>query len=133
MRIAIVGSREFKNLQLVKDFVNLLPKSAVVVSGGAQGVDKTAEDFAKVCKLPQPKIFLPEYDKYPGKVAPKIRNSQIAAYCDVMVCFWNGLSTGSQDAVNKARRLGKPVRILLETATAQDLQSTLHAFGLKRS
>ena len=42
MKIAIVGSRTFENLQLVRDIVAALPANSIVVSGGAPGVDTVA-------------------------------------------------------------------------------------------
>lgn len=49
MRVAIVGSREFSDLKRVRKFVANLAKKypdAIVVSGGARGVDKHAERTA---------------------------------------------------------------------------------------
>lgn len=41
--VAIVGSREFPELDRVRDFVRSLPEDACVISGGARGVDQAAE------------------------------------------------------------------------------------------
>lgn len=41
--VAIVGSRNFPNLELVRAFVRGLPENSWVISGGAFGVDSTAE------------------------------------------------------------------------------------------
>ena len=49
--VAVVGSREFTNTQWasagVAQFVNALPSSCTLVSGGAKGVDTWAEETAK--------------------------------------------------------------------------------------
>lgn len=41
--VAVVGSRNFPNLELVRDFVRQLPSDSWVISGGARGVDSAAE------------------------------------------------------------------------------------------
>lgn len=41
--VAIVGSRDYKDLEAVRRFVRSLPENACVVSGGARGVDQAAE------------------------------------------------------------------------------------------
>ena len=42
MKLAIVGSRGFKSLGLVADFIKKLKPTTKVVSGGAKGVDQFA-------------------------------------------------------------------------------------------
>lgn len=46
MRIAIVGSRDFPNLNAVRARVESLPAGTTIVSGGARGVDIIAEETA---------------------------------------------------------------------------------------
>lgn len=47
MKVAFVGSRHFVRLDLVEARVDGLPRGATVVSGGASGVDRTAEIAAR--------------------------------------------------------------------------------------
>lgn len=110
-RIAIVGSRTFKRLELVAKFVRSLPYDTVIVSGGAKGVDSTAENIAKHLGM-KTDIYLPDYARY-GKSAPMIRNSLIIENCDEVVAFWDGVSKGTKDSIDKAERLGKPCKIYL--------------------
>ena len=54
MKIAIVGSRDFANLNLVKNIVKQIKEKypdAIIVSGGARGVDQTAEQAVIYYKL----------------------------------------------------------------------------------
>ena len=54
MRVAIVGSREYRDLDAVTRFVAKLCKKypgAIIVSGGARGVDEAAEAAALDCGL----------------------------------------------------------------------------------
>src|SRR5689334_7221344 len=106
MRIAIVGSREYRRLDTVRDFVHSLPRTTVVVSGGARGVDWTAEQMARDLGM-EVEIFYPDYTKH-GKRAPLVRNEQLAERCEEMRAFWDGQSTGTQHALSCAKRLGRP-------------------------
>ena len=47
MRVAVVGSRSFPQLDNVRWFVNELPEGVIVVSGGAHGVDTAAAQAAR--------------------------------------------------------------------------------------
>lgn len=110
MRVAIVGSRNYPALEHVQRFVETLPQETVVISGGAAGVDQAAENAARGRGMAV-EVNRPEYGKYMAKQAPLIRNTEIARQCDEMVVFWDGSSRGSLDAVRKARRAGKRVRV----------------------
>lgn len=119
MRIAIVGSRHWPNYALaenaVRRFVASLPLGTVVISGAASGVDSWAASEAiyhglQVVEIPVPKV------RYATKadfaIAAKNRNTKIIAAADEVVAFWNGESGGTLDSINKAKRMGKPVRVL---------------------
>ena len=87
MRLAIIGSRKApKNIAV--DILPYVPADATeIVSGGAEGVDKAAEDIAAALSLPL-RRFLPNYERY-GKRAPLMRNLEIIAYADEVLAFWN--------------------------------------------
>jgi predicted Rossmann fold nucleotide-binding protein DprA/Smf involved in DNA uptake len=111
-RIAIVGSRDFPNEQLVRAFVHSLPKSLgiQVVSGGAPGVDTWAASEAEKCGL-EVKVFRPDYKKFVPNRAPKERNTTIAEYADYCVAFWSGRDGGTTDVVGKFVLRGKAVEV----------------------
>ena len=104
-RVAIVGSRTGIKQQQVVDFVNSLPEGTIVVSGGARGVDKWAEEAARVRGL--------EVDIYPadwnrlGKKAGMIRNRDIVKNADEVVAFWDGKSRGTKNTMELAEQAGK--------------------------
>lgn len=111
-RVAVVGSRGYRNLDAVTRFVSALPSGTVIVSGGADGVDKTAASAARYSSKGIGLIeHLPEYDRY-GRVAPLERNRLIVRDCDRLVAFWDGKSTGTMHTVGLARKAGKPVEII---------------------
>lgn len=126
MKIAIVGSREFKDLQKVKDFVNQLPAGSIVVSGGAVGVDITAELAAKARGL-ETVIFIPKWNnlthpdsliktnkfgqKYDSRAGLR-RNEDIIKLADEVYAFWDGISGGTRDSIYHAKRLNKKLSIV---------------------
>lgn len=114
MKIAIVGSRDFQNLDAVRAFVRKLAPGTIVVTGGAAGVDLAAESEARVCGLPEPLVIRPEYKKHHPKLAPKIRNRRIAFECGAMVAFWDGNSGGTANAIAWAVFYGKVVTVLTD-------------------
>lgn len=111
MRVAIVGSRNYPDLDAVRAYVRGLPADTVIVTGGAIGVDITAEAEARACGLPVPEIHLPDYALH-GRPAPLFRNYEIARSCDRLVAFHDGKSTGTLHAIACARKFGKPVEII---------------------
>lgn len=109
-RIAVVGSRDFKSQYAVERLVYLMPQTWTVVTGGARGVDKWAEQTARHY-LRDVVVYEPDWKKY-GKSAGFIRNNEIVRDCDVVVAFWDGKSKGTKHSIQLARYLKKPCIIL---------------------
>jgi hypothetical protein len=112
--IAIVGSRGFQPLALVEAFVQALPGDAVVLSGGAFGVDTCAETTAQKRGL-STRVIRPNYAAFRGRehVAPLVRNREIVRQSDRVVAFWDGKSTGTAHVIEQARKLDKPLTVVL--------------------
>ncbi|MGB6084069.1 DUF2493 domain-containing protein [Moheibacter sp.] len=116
MKIAIVGSRSFKDYELLKNEVekfiseNSL-EEVTIVSGGAIGADTLAEEFAAE-KGYKTIIFLPDRKTH-GREACRIRNTDIVETGEVVFAFWDGISTGTKDSIDKAQNLNKSVFIHL--------------------
>lgn len=92
-------------MEEVRRFVRLLPVGTVVVTGGADGVDKEAIAAAHEVFL-SVEIHWPDWDAY-GKAAGPMRNTKIVKDCDELVAFWDGSSSGTADVIGKAQRAGK--------------------------
>ena len=107
MRIAIVGSRDVT----VSDIGRYISNAKEIVSGGAVGVDRCAEEYAKKNGI-KLTVFLPEYELY-GRAAPIVRNKKIVDYSDKIVAFWNGSSKGTLSVINYARKTGKPCEVII--------------------
>lgn len=119
-RVAVVGSREYADLQAVREYVKGLPKGTVLLSGGARGVDTTAETHSKgrleVWSYRPTRDSRGEYVivryRYPaGRWTPIIehihegftsfkdaalwRNRLLVALADRVRVFWDGASSGT--------------------------------------
>lgn len=116
MRIIVCGSRSFADYPFFKKKMDQLTaklnrRKLVVVSGGARGTDRLAEQwcFERMAAM---QIFLPDYDQY-GKDAPLMRNKEMissgASYC---IAFWNGSSPGTKHTIELASKKGIKVRII---------------------
>ncbi len=110
-KVAIVGSRKLSSsgLERVSTYVLSLPLTTIVVTGGALGVDQAAEAAAMRRGLVV-KVFLPDWKKH-GKAAGPIRNSEIVAYADRGVAFWDGKSRGTLDTITKFGAVEKPIEV----------------------
>ena len=108
MKIAVIGSRSVGSIDLAK----YLPDNvSCIISGGAKGVDSIAAEYARANGI-ELQEFLPDYSKYPGRVAPLKRNDLIVAACDMVMAFWDGVSKGTKYTIDRARKAGKRVQII---------------------
>ena len=110
-KVAIVGSREYPDLEQVREYVRGLPPGTIVVSGGAVGVDKVAEQEAKEQGL-NVEIWYPRWDLH-GKGAGFARNRAIVHSADRVVAFWDGESRGTKHTIGVAQEMRKPVEVYL--------------------
>lgn len=111
-RVAIIGSRTFKNKNLVdKVMGNMLQKYNItcIISGGAKGADTLGEKWANKNKIPT-NIFCPDFKN--RKNAYHFRDRQIVQDADIIVAFWNGYSSGTKYTINYAKSLDREVLII---------------------
>lgn len=117
---AIVGSRDWKDVNAVVNHVNKLPDDAVVVSGGARGVDTIAVTAAKARGL-DTHVYEADWDRY-GKSAGFRRNHDIVNLCDYVIAFWDGVSRGTKHTIDIANKQGKTVVIFNQRGVGNDYQ-----------
>lgn len=103
--VAIIGSRTIKTVNFSR-FINK-DHVAQIVSGGANGVDKLAEDWAKQNRIDFVE-FKPNYKIY-GKRAPLVRDEEIIDYCDVVIAFWDKKSSGTLYTLQYATKMNRPI------------------------
>jgi hypothetical protein len=134
MKVAIIGSRTFQNKNslflALNDFRRVLRATkhtdiTEIVSGGAQGADFLAEEYANESKIKKT-IFKADWSdmslpcskktnaqgKEYNALAGFKRNTQIIDYCDQVIAFWDGKSPGTRDSIEKAKAQNKPVKIV---------------------
>lgn len=105
MKVGIVGSRGFSDLEQVRAYVRTLAPGTTVVSGGAAGVDSAAEEEARRLGLPV-QIIKPEWARY-GRRAGFLRNKDIVNAADRVVAFWDGKSRGTSHTIKLAEVANK--------------------------
>jgi hypothetical protein len=111
MKLAIVGSRGFKDTRLLESILDKHKDTvSIVVSGGAIGADTMGETWAIANKIPI-KIFKPEWEKY-GKSAGMKRNELIIQECDICIAFWDGKSKGTANSIFICKKLNKKVEVI---------------------
>jgi predicted Rossmann fold nucleotide-binding protein DprA/Smf involved in DNA uptake len=113
-KVAIVGSRGFSDLERVRHFIRerYAGRDIEIVTGGARGVDKTAEEVARQLGL-KVTLFLPDWEAH-GRAAGPLRNRLIAEASDEMVAFWDGRSRGTLSSISEMRKLGRTVEVIRE-------------------
>ncbi len=108
MKVIIAGSREIKDYPLLLEAIKQSGfEIDEVVSGGAAGVDKLGERYAKENgkKLT---VFPADWEAY-GKGAGPVRNGEMAFYvgsAGALIALWDGSSRGTKDMIEKATKYG---------------------------
>ena len=115
MNLAIVGSRTFNDYELLKKETDIFIKEnstiiTCVVSGGAKGADSLGERYAREYNIPT-KIFYPNWDLY-GKKAGYLRNIDIVKNADLVIAFWDGVSTGTKSSIKLAKEQNKILKVI---------------------
>lgn len=107
MKLLIVGSRSITSFDL-SPYVS--SDVDVIISGGAQGVDSIAEEYADAKRLSK-YIVRPRYDIY-GRSAPLKRNEQMVDMADAVLVVWDGSSEGAKHTAKYAQMKNKPLKII---------------------
>ena len=105
LKVIVAGSRTVSDESVI---ANAIKESgfniAEVVSGGAKGVDRLGEQWAKGNQIPL-KIFPADWKRY-NKAAGPIRNLKMAEYADALIAIWDGKSRGTKNMIETARKQG---------------------------
>lgn len=107
MKLMIAGSRSIQTFDLS---VHIPENTDLIITGGAQGVDALAEQYAdkhRISKL----IIRPQYDVY-GKAAPILRNKKMVEIADVVLVIWDGQSVGTKSTIQYAQKLQKELIVI---------------------
>jgi hypothetical protein len=116
MKVIIAGGRNITSVGHVRRAIGSSNFTITeVISGGAKGVDKLGEDFAKAAGIDLA-IFPANWAV--GKKAGPVRNMRMARYAmsDVskkggLIAIWDGVSKGTKSMIDIATTLGLKVFI----------------------
>lgn len=109
MKIAVIGSRTFKDYTLLKKILDE-ENIDMIVTGGAKGADSLSQHYAKLNGLTV-LIFYPNWKEF-GKAAGFVRNHKIVEQADKVIAFWDGVSKGTKSSLDIALKQNKPIRIV---------------------
>ena len=107
MKLMIAGSRSITSLDL-SPYIS--KEVDTIISGGAQGIDTLAEQYADLHRLSK-YILRPRYDLY-GRAAPLKRNEQMVDLADSILVIWDGHSKGTRYTLEYAKSQNKPITVV---------------------
>lgn len=109
-------SRYYKRIEATSKYDEF-----VIVHGGAKGIDSFAQKWCDAVDSGRQhtygtlnvscSIFKPQYDLFPPKQAPIIRNQEMALYGDVLLAFWDFKSNGTRNMIYNMLRQGKETHV----------------------
>ena len=107
MKLLIAGSRSIQEYDLAPH----IPSDVdTIISGGAQGIDRLAEQYADTHRLSK-YIVRPQYQRY-GRAPPIKRNESMVEIADAVLIVWDGQSKGTQHTIDYAKTQNKPLTLL---------------------
>ena len=115
-RVIIAGTRSFNDYELLRTSCNNLlsvkqrTHTVVIISGTARGADQMGERYAHERGYDVQQF--PANWERDGKAAGFIRNRQMADVADALIAFWDGMSNGTKNMIDNARRKGLTVRVI---------------------
>ena len=115
-RVIIAGTRSFNNYELLRTSCNNLlsvkqrTHTVVIISGTARGADQLGERYAHERGYDVQQF--PANWERDGKAAGYIRNAKMADNADALIAFWDGMSNGTKNMIDNARRKGLAVRVI---------------------
>jgi hypothetical protein len=112
MNIGFTGSRSIQTY----DFISRTLTPYIVkwrnlslpvkfITGGAKGVDKNVEIFAKIWKI-ENDIYHPDWNGL-GRKAGILRNFKILDNSDYIIAYWDGESKGTLHCLENAKKRNK--------------------------
>ena len=107
MKLCIVGSRSIQSFDISPYVASDVD---TVISGGADGIDRLAEQYADLHRLSK-YILRPRYDLY-GRAAPLKRNEQMVDMADAVLIIWDGRSKGTEYTWEYTKKKNKPITLV---------------------
>jgi len=120
MKACIIGSRSITRPEVIFPIIDKFIRNHIIgeptiISGGANGVDSNAKEYAKVQGFDFVE-FLPYHlvDKHTPFSAKHFysRNRQMISNADIVLAIWDEESSGTQHSIKYAQKLGVPVMVV---------------------
>jgi hypothetical protein len=113
MKVIVAGSRTINDKNTVWDAINNSKFNiTTLISGGAMGVDRIAEEWARSKNIPI-LVYKPHYDIDNPKYAPLARNTDMARDGDALIAIWKDQTRGTAHMIGCMKKENKPVEIIL--------------------
>ncbi len=113
IKVIIAGGRNFddfnKLCQVCDEFLQD-QNDIEIVSGACKGADFLGEKYAAERNYPI-KQFPADWRRY-GKSAGLKRNTEMAAYADALIAFWDGESKGTKHMIDLATQAGLKLKVI---------------------
>lgn len=125
MKVIVAGSRGFQKEEWIFDLLDNSPYEITqLVSGHAIGVDQIGETWAKHKGIPTV-LFIPHYTIDTPRIAPLLRNNDMADYAEALIAVWDGESHGTKHMIDQMRKRGKPYKIYYTRSPKRSQGGTL--------
>jgi hypothetical protein len=110
-RVSIGGSRNYLDLDVIETEIATYPANTIILTGATYGVDAAVREAAIRHHL-ELRVYSPRFEGYPTRAdAYFARNENIIDDATRLVCFWDGVSTGTAQAIAYARERNLPVSV----------------------
>lgn len=119
LKLGVIGSRKWQNQKLIFQYLDReSDKISEIVSGDAiSGPDKMGARWGR-----KNNKIVTEFPPDTKRKHPyHYRNRLIAEYCDILVAFWDGKSSGTKYTMDYATRLGKTVVVVKNGQKVSDI------------
>ena len=116
LNVIIAGSRNFDDYARLKRSCDDILKEVTpahritVLSGNARGADALGERYASERGY-DVRRFPADWRRH-GKAAGPMRNAEMAAEAQMLICFWDGNSKGTHHMIATARKRGLEIHII---------------------
>lgn len=118
MIVAFSGSRGIKGeiaIELIEKSLNSCgwrSKITKILHGDAEGIDQAAE---KYCRRFWPVEAQPADWRKHGRSAGVVRNLEMVGKVDAVIAIWDGVSPGTKQMIEAAKKVGLPVFVHMHT------------------
>ena len=114
--IVVAGTRSFFDYALADPFIDECLRDCledgdvpVFLSGGCEGADLLGERYAELHGYPIERHDA-KWQLY-GRAAGPLRNQKMAELADLVICFWDGKSTGTKHMISCAIKQNKQLKV----------------------